>query len=465
MHWQRFLSDPGCSSRRCPISFTTCFAVSSSNILLRNLSSHSVSLAPPTSRFPSGQITMKGNASPGPDPLLVAAIKDPPTGSGPQTGWIGLTVGDRTCYLHLIKERKSDVYITSTSAAPFFTIQSGSSTQDSRSPNYHGVTLSVRDASPPVNNAASWMSDNLPLLGGRKLRNICMPGSHDAGMYCLNEPRFLGTERNTQTQTVSIQKQLELGARYFDLRPACQDGGPIFAGHFSEAAGVTLGACGASFTDIVSQINAFCETHNELVILHLSHFRKFHVGGDAHFNSDDFHRLFSQLKGINALYVASSIDSWGLYDSLTLKDFICPATGARAAVIVLVDTDEPEVVIPADAGFYDFKPLSTRFFDQYSNKADWKVMAADQLAKLQAPMKPPVFLLSWTCTQTPDQAMIPSAPSILELAEPANSQLLYQLLPCCSATRYPSIIHTDAIASDAVAQLAMQVNHLAAASP
>lgn len=447
--------------------------MSTSNILLQNLSSQALSLAPATSSFPLGQIKVAGNPVTGSNQTVVATIKDPPTFSDAQKGWLGLTIGGQTCYLHLTKERKSDVYIEEASLVPFFTIQSASPTQNSNSPNYHGVALTVRDASPRVNDPANWMSDNLALLGGRKLRDICMPGAHDAGMYCLNKPMILGTEGNTQTQTVSIQKQLELGVRYFDLRPACEDDGPLYAGHFSTVdmpvvGETTFGACGASFADIVAQINAFCQDHTELVVLHLSHYRKVHLGGTASFTSDDFQRLFDQLKGINALYAAPGIDSWGLYDSLTLNDFIRPATGARAAVVVLVDTDGPAVTIPPGCGFYDFQPLSSKFYDQYSNTDGWKEMAADQLAKLQASNKPPVFLLSWTCTQTALQAAADALPgkaqppTILDLAKPANAQLLYQLLPWCTATRYPSIIHTDAIGSDDVVQLAMQVNRQAA---
>lgn len=36
--------------------------------------------------------------------------------------------------------------------------------------------------SPPI----AWMSSILPIIGDRKLKHVCMPGSHDAGMSKLD---------------------------------------------------------------------------------------------------------------------------------------------------------------------------------------------------------------------------------------------------------------------------------------
>ena len=72
-------------------------------------------------------------------------------------------------------------------------------------------------------NPASWMQDILlPTKGHYTLRDIVIPGSHDAGMSVLNG--IGGTvstsinDCNTLTQTISIGKQLNAGIRMFDLR-------------------------------------------------------------------------------------------------------------------------------------------------------------------------------------------------------------------------------------------------------
>ncbi len=117
-------------------------------------------------------------------------------------------------------------------------------------------------------NAARWMTDNRDLLAKRRLRDICMPGSHDAGTGIVRHriapadkrelrkllqdqlasklksylpvqwrnygiaglvlaavPSIQATiagllEKLSRTQTYEIAGQLERGCRYFDLRPA-----------------------------------------------------------------------------------------------------------------------------------------------------------------------------------------------------------------------------------------------------
>src|SRR5262245_44511944 len=59
-----------------------------------------------------------------------------------------------------------------------------------------------------------WMKD-MPLLGDRSLRDIVIPGSHDAGTY-LMENRI--DNNSSQCQEVRVLEQLYAGARYLDLR-------------------------------------------------------------------------------------------------------------------------------------------------------------------------------------------------------------------------------------------------------
>jgi len=103
-----------------------------------------------------------------------------------------------------------------------------------------------------------WMQQGLGTLGNRTLRQICMPGSHDAGMSVFR-PGTVGAHfANTQTQYLDFYGQLVAGSRYFDLRPVISNGQWV-AGHYSKLGdgdnGVWVGGNGQSIEDIVSQVN------------------------------------------------------------------------------------------------------------------------------------------------------------------------------------------------------------------
>lgn len=106
--------------------------------------------------------------------------------------------------------------------------------------------------SPPV----AWMSAVLDVIGERKLKQICMPGSHDAGMDRLNGQTAGVTRQNTQTQRLNIGDQLRMGSRFFDFRPVLGNGGQFLAGHYSNVGNVmNFGGNGISVDDMISQVN------------------------------------------------------------------------------------------------------------------------------------------------------------------------------------------------------------------
>ena len=99
-----------------------------------------------------------------------------------------------------------------------------------------------------------WMHQSLGTIGSRKLKHICMPGSHDAGMSAYY-PGTLGANfPNTQTQYLDMYDQLQYGSRYFDVRPVFVNGG-FAAGHYSALKDLWVGGNGQSLADMVSQIN------------------------------------------------------------------------------------------------------------------------------------------------------------------------------------------------------------------
>jgi len=88
-----------------------------------------------------------------------------------------------------------------------------------------------------------------------------------------------GTESNTITQTKPIFGQLELGARWLDIRPALtsqgtdQPPGEWACEHFT-ATNDWLGwqgANGQSIRDVVDDVNRFTDENPELVVIDVSH--------------------------------------------------------------------------------------------------------------------------------------------------------------------------------------------------
>ena len=79
------------------------------------------------------------------------------------------------------------------------------------------------------------------------LTDICLPASHDAGMYLTQYCTAFGNSGNTQTQYLPMKQQLEAGLRL-------------------------LGCHGDKLKNMLNATKIFLDTHSELVILELSHF-------------------------------------------------------------------------------------------------------------------------------------------------------------------------------------------------
>ncbi|GCA81799.1 hypothetical protein [Microcystis aeruginosa] len=313
------------------------------------------------------------------------------------------------------------------------------------------------------NLPTSWMHDNLNMLGNRNLRQLCIPGFHDAGMSTLSSGTAFAFPCNTITQTTGILGQLQAGARYFDIRPVIS-AGQYFTGHYGHIDQINSwqGANGQSIGSIINDINTYTATNKELVILYLSHDLNTDLGNNSYasFTQSEWDALFAQLRGINNLFVAqpTTVD----LTTLTLNTFI---GGNSAAVIVIVEPSSSGISLAnyANKGFY----LVNNFpvYNNYSDTNDLNQMISDQLSKMKAQRPNPsasYFLLSWTLTQNNTEAstcQFGTASSILDLANTANPKLYSQLLNACSDQCYPNIIYCDNIQSSDIAALAMAVNN------
>jgi hypothetical protein len=105
---------------------------------------------------------------------------------------------------------------------------------------------------PPV----TWMKSVLGIIGDRKLRHVCMPGTHDAGMSKLDGKTSAATPGNSQNQWLHIYNQLVRGSRFFDIRPCIGNGGRYMTGHYSQI-GAFQGANGESIDDVINHVNLF----------------------------------------------------------------------------------------------------------------------------------------------------------------------------------------------------------------
>jgi hypothetical protein len=305
-----------------------------------------------------------------------------------------------------------------------------------------------------------WMQQNLAALGGRSLRQLCIPGSHDSGMSEFEKGTFFARSCNAITQLTGVLGQLQFGVRFFDVRPVIA-GGQYRTGHYTfvgDGLG-TQGANGQSIASIISDVNTYTAENQELIVLYLSHDLNTDLGQPDYpgFTQEEWSVLLTQLQGLNHLFTADPAADLTL---LTLADFI----GNGAAVVVIVDTSS-DLRLGGLAGQGFYLPTNYQVYNVYSNTSDLSTMQADQLRKLRSIRSNPgaeYFLLSWTLTQSPEQAAsCTESQSILTAANVANATLAGMLLPNCSAQTYPNVIYVDGVDSSDFAALSMQVNDIA----
>jgi hypothetical protein len=128
-------------------------------------------------------------------------------------------------------------------------------------------------------NPASWMQDILmPAKSNYTLKDIAIPGSHDAGMSVLTASvgSVSGTINpcNTLTQSQNIAGQLNAGIRMFDLRAGTFNK-QLYVKHSSSDCidSAIGGGFGEKISSITSAINKFLHKNSkEIIILSFSHF-------------------------------------------------------------------------------------------------------------------------------------------------------------------------------------------------
>ncbi|CAH1392322.1 unnamed protein product [Nezara viridula] len=303
-------------------------------------------------------------------------------------------------------------------------------------------------------DAANWMRSNIEWLGKRTLKEICLPGTHNSGMSKLFGGTSFSKTCNSVNQGRNIRRQLDLGIRFFDVRPVITTGGVYRVGHYSKIFGnVWQGGYGHTIESIVLNINAFCKDHYELIFFRLSHSHNTEKEYSS-FTQQEWNNLFQLLNKTENLYHATE-DTY--FPITTLEKFT--NNGTKAAVIYIVDEPKYKTSLGDYTGKGFFYKFSLKIFDKYSETDKVDFLFMDQTAKMKKESEKRYFLLSWTLTQQAvDATMCPAmGKTIKDLAFQANRRLKNILLKI-TKTIYPNIISIDYVDNTELVELVMAVN-------
>ncbi|MEN7551689.1 phosphatidylinositol-specific phospholipase C domain-containing protein [Rapidithrix thailandica] len=257
---------------------------------------------------------------------------------------------------------------------------------------------------------STWMTDSYDLLRGKKLKDICLPGTHDSGTHKLYDDMAcppvnipLGkigrVKELAKAQRLSIKGQLDAGVRFFDIRPAFKNNQyhtyhTILATKMDEILG-----------DFKNYLNSLPGNSHELVIIR---FNKFCFGTSKTVRHAEFVE-----KVQNALGDYLYDDASGNYADTPFSTFV--GNGPRVLIIYQDD-------ISKEKGFV----FANKIKDQggsFSDKVDYNAMRNDQLTKLQSNSKK-IFKLCWTLTPDFSTAIdIFDHPTLEELSRQANRNL------------------------------------------
>lgn len=269
-----------------------------------------------------------------------------------------------------------------------------------------------------VFNTTNWMSK---LPDSKRLNEIIMPGSHDAGMSQCDYPASIffltkkeeraAQENITVTQKYNIFFQLSSGARYFDIRLQWRNN-DLRTYHRESVLGIDFGCNGETFTQIMlSTIYFLDQNPTETVILKLS------------FKREDALAL-NQTKFFLETFVAVHKDR--TYVTTTPQENLAkvPLEDLRGKIVFIID-DAPSMIDSTqgrhfyrDAAVYEepvpsikicynalyiphYNGATLSVFDVYSNSEDTARVIDDQtnyLYKTAGLRQPYLFLYSWTRT-------------------------------------------------------------------
>lgn len=128
--------------------------------------------------------------------------------------------------------------------------------------------------SEPMRSHPDWMSSMKADIRDRKLRELCIPGTHDSGTYDPVSP--FGAPW-VQTQDQSISQQLEDGIRFLDVRIGYY---PDTEEKYSEAFWLVHGdwSTWVELEEFLDEVGSFLHDHDEILLLNFHRFNRFDEG-------------------------------------------------------------------------------------------------------------------------------------------------------------------------------------------
>ncbi|KAF2203413.1 PLC-like phosphodiesterase [Delitschia confertaspora ATCC 74209] len=290
-----------------------------------------------------------------------------------------------------------------------------------------------------------WMQQSLGSLGNRTLKQICMPGSHDAGMSSYNPGTVGANFANTQAQYLDFYQQLMMGSRYFDLRPVLSNGQWV-SGHYSEIEGVWLGGNGQSIADIIKQVNQFTSQYRELIIINLSH--TLDTDNDyKDLTQAQWNSLFSTLRGLNFRMENANPGNTD-FSNKVLNEFIQD----KASVFILAQLPGGIALGDyANQGFFNQDNLP--MYDSYSETNNRGKMEDDQIKKLKdnrnlvsdaGARKDKFHIFSWTLTQQAEDVLNLDK-AIMNLGVSVYDDLFSKAYNAFTPESFPNVIYVDAL--------------------
>jgi hypothetical protein len=111
----------------------------------------------------------------------------------------------------------------------------------------------MSEAAPKAIDLSNWMKHLAPVIGGKTLNKIVIPGCHDSAMYKGMLPADYA-----KTQNFDFTGQLDAGARFFDFRFDY-----IFGNTLKDASGSSMTPC---FGNVISSDDYYMYGHSQYVV-------------------------------------------------------------------------------------------------------------------------------------------------------------------------------------------------------
>ncbi len=293
---------------------------------------------------------------------------------------------------------------------------------------------------------------------GLTLKDIVIPGTHDAGMY-LGGFSTLG-----KTQDQNISQQLLGGVRYFDLRPFYSRNRLVQPDVYVYDPRIFIsheGILGPNIDDVFDDIDRFMSSGSkEIILLKISHYR-----GDFKNHAQEGFDLLKKK-------ILEKLGRWLLTDKPAQRICDTPLEKLFGKVILLIDddsaTENNTPGIREGDGIYRYKNFNDAYpsngsvtvYDDYSNTTDYSTMRNDQINKFNnfegtctadLHVVCDLFLLSWTLTPITD---------VWHYAKIANEKLMNEMVSI-GYNKYhkiPNILYVDYYQYSSVTNICIYLN-------